>query len=89
MKQPSILLLLPIAFLGFACERHSAESLPAHVLNHGASHEASGEGHASAGKPAAEAHKGEAQEKHAQPQKEAAAPVEGEAPKFFEVKPSK
>lgn len=38
MNRTTLLFLLPVAFLGFACERHSADSLPKHEGEHGKTH---------------------------------------------------
>lgn len=78
MKQTTLLFLLPAAFLGFACERHSAESLPVHGA-HASGHEAGAAAHAPAH---AEAPKTESK-------KESPVPAHGEAPKFFEGTPAK
>ncbi len=85
MKHSSMLILLAVALVGTACERHSADSLPAHEGGHAAKHEGAPAAHAPAAAPAPAAG-----EHKAEPKKEDAAPAAGEAPKFFqENKPAK
>ena len=53
MNRTTLLFLLPVAFLGFACERHTAESLPSHgghEAGHGAASAEHASGHAAAPK---------------------------------------
>jgi hypothetical protein len=68
----SLLLLLPTLFIGTACERHSASSLPAHGGEHGAEPKAPAAAHVAEKAPAASPE----------------APAKGEpAAKFFEQQP--
>ncbi|MEI6714894.1 MAG: hypothetical protein WCO60_14145 [Verrucomicrobiota bacterium] len=78
MNRTTLLFLLPVAFLGFACERHTAESLPSH-----GSHEA---GHASAPSDHAPAHAAAAKEGSKQ---DKPAPAAGGSLQFFDGTPTK
>lgn len=86
MKHSSMFILLAVALVGTACERHSADSLPSHDGGHAAKHEgAPAAAHAPAAVPAPAGG-----EHKAEPKKAEAAPAAGEAPKFFqENKPAK
>ncbi|MEY2598379.1 MAG: hypothetical protein RLZZ244_1418 [Verrucomicrobiota bacterium] len=80
MKQTHLLLLLPFALIGFACERHSASSLPSHG-EHASEHGTAATGAKGHDAPHAEA-------KAAKPEQPAGQPA-GKAPQFFEQKPAK
>ncbi len=75
----TILLLLPALFIGTACERHTAASLPAHGGTHEGSHAAAPAEHA----PEAAPHP--AAQPSATPEKDSHSA--GPAPKFFEQQP--